>query len=74
MSINALPHGKFLDWSELKHLQRDKINRNEKLKFVLGREKNIVGKEENAGDQHFILFPQCFQRSFSSQIKVGIVC
>ena len=23
--------------------------------------KNIVGKGENAGDQHFLLFPQCFQ-------------
>ena len=22
--------------------------------------KNIVGKGENAGDQHFLLFPQCF--------------
>ena len=22
---------------------------------------NIVGKEENAGNQHFLLFPQCFQ-------------
>ena len=22
---------------------------------------NIVGKGENAGDQHFLLFPQCFQ-------------
>ena len=22
--------------------------------------KNIVGKEENAGKQHFLLFPQCF--------------
>ena len=21
---------------------------------------NIVGKRENAGDQHFLLFPQCF--------------
>ena len=21
---------------------------------------NIVGKEENAGNQHFLLFPQCF--------------
>ena len=21
---------------------------------------NTVGKEENAGDQHFLLFPQCF--------------
>ena len=22
--------------------------------------KKILGKEENAGDQHFLLFPQCF--------------
>ena len=22
--------------------------------------KNIVGKGENAGNQHFLLFPQCF--------------
>ena len=22
---------------------------------------NIVGKGENAGDQHFLLFPQCFR-------------
>ena len=24
---------------------------------------NIVGKGENAGDQHFLLFPQCFSLS-----------
>ena len=33
----------------------------QKLKFVRGRVVNIVGKEENAGYQHFLLFPQCFQ-------------
>ena len=27
-------------------------------------EKEIVGKGENAGYQHFLLFPQCFQKSF----------
>ena len=26
------------------------------------RVKNIVGKGENAGYEHFLLFPQCFQR------------
>ena len=31
------------------------------MKFVLGREENIVRKE-NAGNQHFLLFPQCFQK------------
>ena len=27
------------------------------------REENIVGKGENAGFQHFLLFPQCFQKA-----------
>ena len=35
---------------------------NKKLNFILGRVGNIVGKGENAGNQHFLLFLQCFQR------------
>ena len=31
---------------------------------VFDRVENIVGKEENAGYQHFLLFPQCFQKAF----------
>ena len=32
---------------------------------------NILGKEENAGYQHFLLFPQCFQKpSFPGSLKV----
>ena len=38
----------------------DKINVTEQLKLVLGRTENIVGKGENAGYQHFLLFPQSF--------------
>ena len=34
----------------------------QKLKFILGRIENIVGKGENAGYQHFLLFPQSFQK------------
>ena len=30
--------------------------------FALGRIENIVGKGENVGYQHFLLFPQCFQK------------
>ena len=38
------------------------------------RVENIVGKGENAGNQHFLLFPQCFQKaSFLGLLKVGIV-
>ena len=35
-------------------------------------EKNIVGKGENAGNQHFLLFPQCFL-AFPKQKKKSIV-
>ena len=50
------------------------INETQKLIFVLERVENIVGKGENAGNQHFLLFPQCFQKpSFSGSLKVGIV-
>ena len=29
----------------------------------MGWVQNIVGKGENAGYQHFLLFPQCFQKA-----------
>ena len=32
--------------------------------LFLGRIENIVGKGVNAGYQHFLLFPQCFQKVF----------
>ena len=72
--FNSLPHNKISDWSKLKAFADDKLNATEKLKFVLGRVENIVGKGENAGYQHFLLFPQCFQKpSLSGSLKVGIV-
>ena len=43
-------------------------------KFVLDKIENIVGKEENAGYQHFLLFPHCFQKAISvGSLEVGIV-
>ena len=35
---------------------------------------NIVGKGENAGYQHFLLFPQCFPKPSLESLKVGIAC
>ena len=37
---------------------------------VFDSEENIVGKGENAGFQHFLLFPQCFQ-PFERQIVLS---
>ena len=41
-------------------------NVTQKLKFMLGRDENIVGKRENAGNHHFLLFPSCFQKISSN--------
>ena len=35
--------------------------------------KKIVGKRANAGDQHFLLFPQCFQ-PYPRQILIFELC
>ena len=66
-SLNCLPNDKILNLSNLKACADDKINVTLKMKFVRYRIENIVGQGENAGNQHFLLFPQCFQKSFLSQ-------
>ena len=58
--FTSLPYDNILDWSESRAFADDKINMTEKLKFVLGKVENIVEKGENAGYQHFLLFPTIF--------------
>ena len=41
-----------------KHIRTNSLPHN--LDFNEPEKESIVGKVENAGDQHFILFPQCF--------------
>ena len=73
-SLTCLPDDTFLDWSKLVAFVDDKVNATQNLKFVLGRVDNIVGKGENGGYQHFLFFPQCFQKhSSTGLLKVGIV-
>ena len=75
--FNSLSNDKFLDRSKLVQIEafaNDKIKVTEKMKFVLEIVENIVGKGENAGNQHFLLFQQNFQKaSFSRLLKVRIV-
>ena len=74
LKFSPLPNDKICDWSKLKAFVDDKINVNEKFQFIQGRVEDIVGKGENADYQHFLLFPQCFQKAtFSGSLKVGIV-
>ena len=71
----TLYQAKILDPIQIQAFLDDKINVTQKVKFVLGWLENIVEKGENAGYQHFLLFPHCFQNhSLSLSLKVGIVC
>ena len=53
--------------SNLKAFADDKFNLAKNMKYGFYRVENIVGKGENAGNQHFPPFPQCFQRCFFFQ-------
>ena len=52
--------------------QQYKINKNDLSFFDMV--KNIVGKGENADNQHFLLFQQCFQRAFYSWVLKSLDC
>ena len=56
--FNPLPNDKMLDSSKFKAFADDKINVGKKTETVYGKLENNVGKGENAGYQHFLLFPQ----------------
>ena len=71
-TFNSLPNNKILDLSKLK--TDDKIKMAQKLKIFYGGGEHTVGKGENAGYQHFLLFLPCFQKVlFAGSLKVGIV-
>ena len=72
--LNPLPNDKILDQSKLKAFANKKINVTQKLNFVSDKAEIIVGKGENDGYQHFLLFPLCFQKHYLlGSLKVGIV-
>ena len=72
LRFNSLPNDKILNWSKLKAFADVKIYVTEELKFVLGRIDKIVGKGENAGYQHFLLFPQCRQNASCFKMRNGL--
>ena len=57
--FNPLPDDKILGLSKFKAVADNKLNVTQNVKVVFHRIEN-VGKEENAGYQHFFLFPQSF--------------
>ena len=59
----TFPNGKMLDQSVLKGFADSKIYVTQTLKLIMSTIENTVGKGENAGNQHFLLFPQCFEKA-----------
>ena len=57
---NPLPNDKILAHSKWKPFADDKVRIVKTMIFVFDRVENIVEKRENASNQHFLLFPQCF--------------
>ena len=65
---------KKLDMTKSKAFADDKLNVARMMISLLGRVENTVGKGENAGYQHFLLFLKCFPKPSSlGSLKVGIV-
>ena len=61
--VNSNPDNKILDKIQLNAFADDKIIVAQMKISVFDRVENIVGKGENAGYQHFLLFQQCFQKA-----------
>ena len=71
---HSLPNNKILDVTKLKAFADNKLYVAKIPISHFGRVENTVGKGENAGYQHFLLFPQCFPKpSSTGSLKVGIV-
>ena len=75
--FNSLPNKKkYKTGSKLKAFAEDSLNLVQMMisVFFFDRIENILGKGENAGDQHFLLFPESFQKAaFFGPWKPGIV-
>ena len=73
-SFKPFPNAKISDLTKLKAFADDKLNVAKRMISLFDRVENTVEKGENAGYQHFLLFPQCFPKpSPLGSLKVGIV-
>ena len=61
--LNPSPNDKILNVTKLKAFTDNKINVAKMMISVFDRLENIMGKEESAGYQHFLLYPPCFQKA-----------
>ena len=62
-NVNPLPDNKNFPLSKLKATENNNFNLAQIVQFVFDMEGNMVGKGESAVYQHFLLYPQCFQKT-----------
>ena len=72
--INPFPKDKFLNMTKLKAFVDDKLNVAKMTISLSHRVENTVGKEENAGYQHFLLFPTVFFEGFFCRVVKNRNC
>ena len=61
-TLTLCQKGKILEVTKLKAFADDKLNSAKMMISLFDRVENTVGKGENAGYQHFLLFPQSFPK------------
>ena len=71
--INPFSGDNILELSKLKAFASDKFNVDHTLNLSFEGQKTLCEKEKNAGYQHFLLSPQCFQKPFSSGASKGVI-
>ena len=71
---STLPNDNILDWPKLEAFADNNLNVAKIMISLYDSVENIVREGENAGYQHFLVFPQCFQQASSSgSLKAEIV-
>ena len=66
LQSNSLQNNKILVLRKLKAYSDNNINARQVMISVVVSVGNRLGKRENACYQNFLLFPKCFEKSFSS--------
>ena len=73
-SFNSVPNYKNYALFRLRAFADEKLKVTQMKVFFSDSVENNEGKGENAGCQHFLLFPHCFQKaSLPGLLKSGIV-
>ena len=71
---HSFPNNKILNWSKLKAFADDTLKVAKMMISLNDRVENTVGKGENAGYQHFLLFQQCFSKAFLFRVVKSRDC